>query len=161
MVNLSQLREQIMYLNDQMPRGFDHFKSEFHRLHTEILATQVSDSITLRELNWIVREKVRNPTAWQFVRHGLRDSLRRPAQHQGEKEEDTFNGKSICIEFYWCYLLNSNQNQITGALIRIARHKWSVDLDDIIDLEHHNHLRQVVQAEAVIYVIPKSICVKR
>ena len=35
-VDLSQLREQIFALNDQMPGGFDAFKSEFHRLHTEI-----------------------------------------------------------------------------------------------------------------------------
>ena len=50
-----------------MPGGFDHFKSEFHRLHTEILATQVPDAITPRELNGIVREKIRNPTVWQLA----------------------------------------------------------------------------------------------
>ena len=36
-----------MALSDQVPGGFDHFKSEFHRLHTEILATQVPDAIKL------------------------------------------------------------------------------------------------------------------
>ena len=44
-VDLSQLKDQIMALNDQMPRDFDQFKSEFHRLHIEILATQVPDAI--------------------------------------------------------------------------------------------------------------------
>ena len=46
-VDLSQLKDQIMALSDQVPGGFDHFKSEFHRLHTEILATQVPDAIKL------------------------------------------------------------------------------------------------------------------
>ena len=39
-VDLSQLKDQIMSLSDQVPGGFDQFKSEFHRLHTESLATQ-------------------------------------------------------------------------------------------------------------------------
>ena len=60
-----------MALNDQMPGGFDQFKSEFHRLHTEILATQVPDAITPRELNGIVREGIRNPMVWQFVGHDI------------------------------------------------------------------------------------------
>ena len=38
-VDLSQLKDQIRALNDQGPGGFDNFKSEFLRLHTEILAT--------------------------------------------------------------------------------------------------------------------------
>ena len=70
-VDLSQLKDQIMALNDQMPGGFDQFKSEFHRLHTEILATQVPDAITPRELNGIVREGIRNPMVWQFVGHDI------------------------------------------------------------------------------------------
>ena len=41
-----------MSLSDQMPGGFDQFKAEFHRLHTEILATGVADAITPRELKW-------------------------------------------------------------------------------------------------------------
>ena len=45
--DLSLLKEQIMGLTDQIPGGFDQFKSEFHRLHTEILATNVPDAIML------------------------------------------------------------------------------------------------------------------
>ena len=45
-VDLSQQKDQTMSLNDQMPGGFDHFKSEFHRFHTEILVTQVPDANT-------------------------------------------------------------------------------------------------------------------
>ena len=67
--DLSLLKEQIMGLNDQTPDGFDQFKSEFHRLHTEILATNVPDAITPRELNGIVREGIKNPTVWAFACH--------------------------------------------------------------------------------------------
>ena len=70
-VDLSILRDQILSLNDQMPGGFDMFKSEFHRLRTEILATQVADAITPRELNGIVREGIRNPTVWMMVCHSI------------------------------------------------------------------------------------------
>ena len=66
-VDVSQLKEQIMSLNDQIPGGFDQFKAEFHRLHTEILATGVADAITPRELNGVVRERIRNPTVWMMV----------------------------------------------------------------------------------------------
>ena len=66
-VDLSQLKDQIRALNDQGPGGFDHFKSEFLRLHTEILATGVANAITPRELNGIVREGIQNPTVWQMV----------------------------------------------------------------------------------------------
>ena len=69
--DLSLLKEQIMALNDQIPGGFDQFKSEFHRLHTEILATNVPDAITPRELNGIVREGIKNPTVWAFVCHDI------------------------------------------------------------------------------------------
>ena len=50
-VDVSQLKEQIMSLSDQMAGGFDQFKAEFHRLHAEILA------IIPRELNGVVRER--------------------------------------------------------------------------------------------------------
>ena len=70
-VDLSQLREQIFALNDQMPGGFDAFKSEFHRLHTEIMATQIPDAITARELNGIVREGIKNPIVWGFIGHDI------------------------------------------------------------------------------------------
>ena len=66
-VDLSQLKDQIRALNDQCPGGFDQFKSDFLRLHTEILATGVANAITPRELNGIVREGLRNPTVWQMV----------------------------------------------------------------------------------------------
>ena len=66
-VDLSQLKDQIRALNDQGPGGFDQFKSEFLRLHTEILATGVANAITPRELNGIVREGLKNPTVWQMV----------------------------------------------------------------------------------------------
>ena len=56
-VDLSQLRDQIFALTDQMPGGFDTFRSEFHRLHSEILATRVPDGIRDSELNGIVRER--------------------------------------------------------------------------------------------------------
>ena len=70
-VDLSQLRDQIFDLNDEGPGGFDAFRAEFHRLHTEILATRVPDAITPRELNGIVREGIRNPTVWALVGHGI------------------------------------------------------------------------------------------
>ena len=70
-VDLSQLKDQIRSLSDQVPGGFDHFKSEFLRLHTEILATGVADAITARELNGIVREGLKNPTVWQMVGHRI------------------------------------------------------------------------------------------
>ena len=70
-VDVSQLKEQIMSLSDQMPGGFDQFKAEFHRLHTEILATGVADAITPRELNGVVREGIRNPTVWMMVCHPI------------------------------------------------------------------------------------------
>ena len=38
-MGLSQLREQIFALNDQLPGGFDTFRSAFHRLDAEIVAT--------------------------------------------------------------------------------------------------------------------------
>ena len=70
-VDLSQLREQIMALNDQAPGGFDTFKSEFHRLHAEIVATRVPQAITDRELNQIVRNGIKNPTVWGLVCHNI------------------------------------------------------------------------------------------
>ena len=70
-MDLSQLKDQIMSLTDQVPGGFDQFKSEFHRLHTEILATQVPDAITPRELNGIVREGIKNPTVWALLCHSI------------------------------------------------------------------------------------------
>ena len=70
-VDLSQLKDQIRALNDQGPGGFDQFKSDFLRLHTEILATGVANAITPRELNGIVREGIRNPTVWQMVGHRI------------------------------------------------------------------------------------------
>ena len=70
-VDLSQLREQIFALNDQGPGGFDTFRSEFHRLHAEILATRVPDAILPRELNGIVREGLKNQTVWGLVGYRL------------------------------------------------------------------------------------------
>ena len=66
-VDLSQLREQIFALNDQVPGGFDTFRSEFHRLHAEIVATRVPNGIREEELNTIVREGIKNSTVWAFV----------------------------------------------------------------------------------------------
>ena len=60
-VDLSQLRDQIFALNDEGPGGFDQFRADFHRLHTEILATRVPDAIQPRELNGIVRDGTRMP----------------------------------------------------------------------------------------------------
>ena len=74
-VDVSQLKQQIRALNDQIPGGFDQFKSEFHRLHTEILATQVPNAITPNELNAIVRQGIKNPAVWRFV--GYRTSIGR------------------------------------------------------------------------------------
>ena len=58
-------------------------------------------------------------------------------------------------------------NEDTGVTIVVKREgakKWSVDLDDVAaasasipDLKDHNELRPIVQANAVIYAIPKSI----
>ena len=73
-VDVSQLKQQIMALNDQIPGGFDQFKSEFHRLHTEILATQVANAITPNELNSIVRQGIKNPTVWGFVGYRIYDA---------------------------------------------------------------------------------------
>ena len=70
-VDLSQLRDQIFALSDQIPGGFDQFKSEFHRLHAEIVATRVPDAILPRELNGIVREGIRNRTVWAHVGYNL------------------------------------------------------------------------------------------
>ena len=70
-VDLSQLREQIFALDDQGPGGFDTFRSEFHRLHAEILATRVPDAILPRELNGIVREGIKNQTVWGLVGYRL------------------------------------------------------------------------------------------
>ena len=70
-VDLSQLREQIFALNDQGPGGFDTFRSEFHRLHAEILATRVPDAILPRELNGIVREGIKNQTVWGLIGYRL------------------------------------------------------------------------------------------
>ena len=66
-VDLSQLREQIFALNDQLPGGFDTFRAEFHRLHAEIVATRVPNGIRDEELNEIVRQGLRNPMVWAFV----------------------------------------------------------------------------------------------
>lgn len=73
-VDVSQLKQQIMALNDQIPGGFDQFKSEFHRLHTEILATQVPNAITPNELNAIVRQGIKNPAVWGFVGYRIYDA---------------------------------------------------------------------------------------
>ena len=70
-VDLSQLRDQIFALSDDGPGGFDHFRSEFHRLHTEMLATNVPNAIEPRELNGIVRDGIRNPTIWALVCHPI------------------------------------------------------------------------------------------
>ena len=70
-IDLSQLREQIFALNDQIPGGFDQFKSEFHRLHAEIVATRVPQAIADRELNGIVRDGIKNPAVWAFVCHPI------------------------------------------------------------------------------------------
>ena len=70
-VDLSQLRDQIFAFNDKGPGGFDNFRSEFHRLHTEILATHVPNAIEPRELNGIVRDGIRNPTIWALVCHPI------------------------------------------------------------------------------------------
>ena len=57
-VDLSQLRDQIFALNDEGPGGFYQFQSDFHRLHTEIMATGGPGAIESRELNGIVRENL-------------------------------------------------------------------------------------------------------
>ena len=73
-IDVSELKQQIMALNDQIPGGFDQFKSEFHRLHTEILATRVQNAITPNELNTIVRQGIKNPTVWGFVGYRIYDA---------------------------------------------------------------------------------------
>ena len=70
-VDLSQLRDQIFALNDMIPGGFDAFKSEFHRLHAEIMATRIPNAITTRELNGIVRDGIKNPVVWGFIGHNI------------------------------------------------------------------------------------------
>ena len=70
-VDLKQLKDQIMKLNDQGPGGFDAFKAEFHRLHAEIMATGVTDAVTERELNDIVREGIKNPFVWVNICYNL------------------------------------------------------------------------------------------
>ena len=70
-VDLSQLRDQIFALNDEGPGGFDQFQSDFHRLHTEIMATGVPGAIEPRELNGIVRDGIHNPTIWALVCHPI------------------------------------------------------------------------------------------
>ena len=70
-VDLSQLRDQIFALNDQAPGGFDTFRSEFHRLHAEIVATRVPEGIRDSELNGIVRDGIRNPVVWAFICHPI------------------------------------------------------------------------------------------
>ena len=64
---LSQLRDQIFALNDQFPGGFDAFRSEFHRLHAEIVATRVPDGIPEAELNGIVRDGLKNRMVWALI----------------------------------------------------------------------------------------------
>ena len=66
-VDLSQLRDQIFALNDQIPGGFDAFRSEFHRLHAEIVATRVPDGIREAELNGIVRDGLKNRMVWALI----------------------------------------------------------------------------------------------
>ena len=63
-VDLKQLRDQIYKLTDEGPGGFENFRSEFHRLHTEITATGVVEAITNRELNEIVRDGIKNQFVW-------------------------------------------------------------------------------------------------
>ena len=70
-VDLSQLRDQIFALSDQAPGGFDTFRSEFHRLHAEIVATRVPEGIRDSELNGIVRDGIRNPVVWAFICHPI------------------------------------------------------------------------------------------
>ena len=70
-VDLSQLRDKTLALTDEAPGGFDFFKSEFHRLHAEIVATRVPQAITDRELNGIVRDGIKNPMVWGFVCHNI------------------------------------------------------------------------------------------
>ena len=65
--DLKQLKEQISKLTDEGKGGFDHFRAEFHRLHAEIMATGVSDAITDRELNEIVRDGIKNKLIWMNI----------------------------------------------------------------------------------------------
>ena len=63
-VDLKQLRDQIYKLTDEGPGGFENFRSEFHRLHTEITATGVVEAITNRELNVMNRDGIKNQFVW-------------------------------------------------------------------------------------------------
>ena len=65
--DLKQLKEQISQLTDEGKGGFDHFRAEFHRLHSEITATGVPDAITDRELNEIVRDGIKNKLIWMNI----------------------------------------------------------------------------------------------
>ena len=70
-VDLKQLREQIYKLTDEGPGGFENFRSEFHRLHTEITATGVVEAITNRKLNEIVRDGIKNQFVWVNVCYSI------------------------------------------------------------------------------------------
>ena len=70
-VDLKQLRDQIYKLTDEGPGGFEHFKSEFHRLHAEIVATGVNEAVTNRELNEIVRDGIKNKFVWVNICYNL------------------------------------------------------------------------------------------
>ena len=68
---MKQLRDQIYKLSDEGPGGFENFRSEFHRLHTEITATGVVEAITNRELNEIVRDGIKNQLVWLNVCYNI------------------------------------------------------------------------------------------
>ena len=70
-IDLKQLKDQISKLNDQGPGGFEAFKSEFHRIHAEIMATGVADAVTERELNEIVGEGIKNQFVWVNICYNL------------------------------------------------------------------------------------------
>ena len=70
-VDLRLLRDQIHKLTDDGPGGFETFRSEFHRLHTEIMATGVADAITARELNEIVRDGIKNQFIWVSICYNI------------------------------------------------------------------------------------------
>ena len=65
--DLKQLKEQISRLTDEGKGGFEHFRAEFHRLHSEITATGIPDAITDRELNEIVRDGIKNKVIWMNI----------------------------------------------------------------------------------------------
>ena len=87
-VDLKQLKDQLSKLTDEGRGGFENFKSEFHRPHAEIMATEVNDAATERELNDaaterelndIVRDGIKNQFIWVNVCYDLyRDNPNAP-----------------------------------------------------------------------------------